>query len=175
MSRPASSKATAALAPVRSELVRAARVQAQALLDHADREADDTVRRARAEADALLDEACRQGEEDGSGAARAVLAQARRLARDRELAAHREAYEGLRRLVVEHVRTLRHSPGYPALLDRIDERARRVLGPDCQVTEHPRGGAVAVAGGRQADFTLDALAARVLVRIGPEAETLWRR
>ncbi|WKX69014.1 V-type ATP synthase subunit E [Streptomyces sp. XD-27] len=172
MSAPASD-IEASLEPVRAELLRRARADARELLGRADREATDLLRRAGAQAEAVLAEARRQGREEGMRAARDVLARARRTARAHELAARRDAYEELRRRTAERVRGLRGSPEYPALLERLTRHARLLLGSGADVTEHPSGGVVAVAGGRRVDCTLDALAARALARLGAETEHLW--
>ena len=60
------------------------------------------------------------------------------------------------------------------VLDRIGARARSILGADCEVLEHPQGGAVASSANRRVDLTLDALAAHVMARLGLEAERLWK-
>jgi vacuolar-type H+-ATPase subunit E/Vma4 len=173
MRTPPPDQVAAALEPVRTELIRAARADAEALLARADREAADLLDGARAEAQTILDEARRQGEADGAAAGRGELARARRAARGRELSVRTEVYEELRRRATARVRELRHSAGYPSALDRLSRRAQWLLGADTEVTEHPGGGVVAHAGGRRVDFTLDALAVRALDRIGAETETLW--
>ncbi|MFC0597875.1 hypothetical protein [Streptomyces palmae] len=163
----------AALAPVREELLRRAHAEAAAHLSAADREAEDLLRDAAAKAEGIAAQARRQGEAEGAWAARAVLADARRTAGECELAARREVYEDLRRQVLARVRALRRAPEYPALLDRLVRRARRLLGPEARVTEAPLGGCVAVAGHRRVDQTLDALATRALESLGSEVESLW--
>ncbi|MFG2859185.1 hypothetical protein [Streptomyces sioyaensis] len=173
MRTPAPDAAGAALEPVRAELLRTAHAEARELLARADREAADLLDAARAEGRAILGASRRQGEAEGAAAGRAALVQARRTARARELDVRREAYEELRLRATERVRALRHAADYEAVLDRLARRARRILGPEADVTEHPDGGVVAHAPGRRVDCTLDALAARALDRIGAEAETLW--
>ncbi|ARF53382.1 hypothetical protein B1H19_03670 [Streptomyces gilvosporeus] len=158
---------------MRTELLRAARAEARALLSTADREAADLLDSARAEARTILDASRRQGEAEGEAAGRAALVQARRTARARELAARRDAYEQLRLRATEHVRALRHTADYGSVLDRLALRARQLLGPDTEVAEHPDGGLVAHAAGRRVDFTLDALGARALERLDTDVETLW--
>ncbi|GAB7035462.1 V-type ATP synthase subunit E family protein [Streptomyces sp. NPDC021749] len=173
MRTPVPGEAGAALEPVRTELLRAAHADAQALRAEADREAADVLEAARAEERSILDEARRQGEAEGEAAGRAVLVQARRTARAGDLGARRAAYEQLRRLATARVRALRDTDGYRSLLHRLVLRARGLLGPDAEVTEHPDGGVVARAAGRYVDCTLDALAARALDRLGSEVEKLW--
>ncbi|MEU2287471.1 V-type ATP synthase subunit E [Streptomyces sp. NPDC013178] len=164
---------TDALHPVRAELLRAAHADAEALLSRADQEADALLDQARAEARAILQEARRQGEADGEGAARDLLVRARREARSRTLAARREAYEELRRGAAERVRDLRRTGGYTSMRERLEHRARLLLGPGAEVGEHADGGVVARAPGRRADLSLTALADRALDRMGAEVRSLW--
>lgn len=173
MRTPAPDEAGAALQPVRAELLRAAHAEAAGLLARAERDAADLLDDARTEARTILDEARREGETQGGAAGRDLRARALRQARAQELAARREAYEELRRRVTERVRELRHAPDYASVLERLTAHARRLLGPDAEVTVQPGGGVVAHAPGRRVDCTLDALAARALVRADVEAETLW--
>ncbi|MEU9124982.1 hypothetical protein AB0C96_34930 [Streptomyces sp. NPDC048506] len=173
MTRPAPDHAAAALEPVRDRLLRSARAAAEELLARADCEAEALLDAARAQAAAILDDARRQGEADAARGRTAELTRVGRITRARELGVRRHGYEELRRRTTERVRELRHTADYPAIRDRLYQRARRLLGPDADITEHPRGGFVAQARGRRADCTLDALAARALDRFGAEAETLW--
>ncbi|MGK4585297.1 hypothetical protein [Kitasatospora sp. HPMI-4] len=162
---------TDALGPVRSELLRAARADAEALLASAHREAAEAVAAARAKAEAIVEQARSEGAADGERARREELARARRQARATELATQDEAYAQLRTRVTERLRELYQAD--PAIGDGLRERARRLLGPDTRLTEHPEGGVVASAPGRRVDLGLPALAARALDRAGAEAETLW--
>ncbi|WP_329316991.1 hypothetical protein [Streptomyces sp. NBC_01262] len=171
--RPTAPDQAAALAPVRSELLRAAHEEADALLSAADGQAAATLARARATAEAVLAQARREGEADAARSRAAELTRARRDARAAHLAVRRQAYEELRRHVTDQVLRLRYADGCPALRDRLTEHARRLLGPDARIVEDPGGGVVAHAPGRRADLTLGAFAARALDRAGGEAEALW--
>ncbi|MFE8969844.1 hypothetical protein ACFYMR_24980 [Streptomyces albogriseolus] len=162
-----------ALHPVRAELLRAARADADALLARTGQETAALLDRARAEARTVLDEARRQGEADGADGARELLVRARREARSRTLAARRESYDELRREVTARVGALRLTDGYADLLERLGHRARVLLGPGAEVTGHPEGGVLARAPGRRADLSLPALAERALDRLGGEVRTLW--
>lgn len=162
-----------ALDPVRGELLRAARADADALLAEARQQAATVVDTARDQARDVVEEARRRGEEDGAAAGEAALVQARRAARAQELAARGEAWAELHRRVADAVRGLRRSPGYPALRTALEERARRLLGPGATVEEHPAGGVIGRTPGRLVDLGLDALALRAVDRLGPRAETLW--
>ncbi|WP_405682215.1 hypothetical protein [Streptomyces sp. NBC_00057] len=172
MTTPAAGQ-TDALATVRAELLRSARADAETLLAQAARDDELVLDRARTEAEEIVEQARREGAAEGAAAGAAGLLRARRSARSRELAVRREAYEELCRQVTERVRALRHTTDYPGVRDRLERRARQLLGPDATVTEQPGGGVVAHAAGRRADFTLDALAARALDRLGADTEALW--
>ncbi|MEU2158298.1 hypothetical protein ABZ532_25365 [Streptomyces sp. NPDC019396] len=173
MRSPAPDHQPAALEPVRERLLRAARADAVELLARADREAEALLEEARAQAAAILDDARRQGETDAARGSTAELTRVRRTIRARELGVRRQAYEELCSRATERIRGLRHTADYPAIRDRLRRRARRLLGPEAEVAEHPGGGIVAQAPGRRGDCTLDALAARALDRLGAEAESLW--
>ncbi|AMW08606.1 hypothetical protein A4E84_03185 [Streptomyces qaidamensis] len=173
MTTPATDQTTDALDPVRAGLLRAAHADAEALLARTEREAVALLDQARAEARAILDEARRQGEADGADAARDLLVRARREARSRTLAARREAYDGLRREVAERAGDLRRADGHASVRERLEHRARVLLGPCAEVSEHPDGGVVARAPGRRVDLSLTALADRALDRMGAEVRSLW--
>ncbi|CAM5538077.1 V-type ATP synthase subunit E [Streptomyces pseudogriseolus] len=173
MTSRATDRTTDALHPVRAELLRTAHADAEALLSRTGQEADALLEQARAEARAILEEARRQGEADGVDAARDLLAGARREARSRTLAARREAYEELRREAAERVRELRATGGYASLRERLEHRARALLGPGAEVSEHADGGVVARAPGMRVDLSLTALADRALDRTGAEVRSLW--
>ncbi|MEU9760336.1 hypothetical protein AB0D98_11325 [Streptomyces sp. NPDC047987] len=164
---------TDTLAAVRAELLRSARADAEALIVQAACDAEAVLERARNEAEEIVEQARREGVAEGTAAGAAELLRARRTARAREQAARLEAYEELRRQVTERFRALRCTADYPGLRDRLERRARQLLGPDATVTEQPGGGVAAHAAGRRADFTLDALAGRALDRLGADTEALW--
>ncbi|MDW4909536.1 hypothetical protein RB628_30410 [Streptomyces sp. ADMS] len=173
MTSPTADPTTDALDPVRSELLRAAHADADALLAHAEREAAARLDQARAEARAILEDARRQGEADGADAARDRFVRARREARSRTLAARREPYEQLCREAAERVRELRRADGYVALRERLEQRARVLLGPGAEVAESADGGVVAQVPGRRVDLSLTALADRALDSMGAEVRSLW--
>ncbi|MFJ9902215.1 hypothetical protein ACIRVK_04800 [Streptomyces sp. NPDC101152] len=173
MTPPAPDRATEALDPVRAELLRAAHADAEAVMDRAEQEAATLLDRARAEASAILEEARQQGEADGAAAARDRLVRARREARSRTLAARREAYETLRHNTAVRVGKVRRTAEYAELRKRLERRARVLLGPTAEVTEHPGGGVVACTPGRRVDLSLTALADRALDRMGGEVRSLW--
>ncbi|MDF3149695.1 hypothetical protein, partial [Streptomyces sp. T21Q-yed] len=98
---------------------------------------------------------------------------ARREARSRALTARRTSYEELRREAAERVRELRRNDDYPSLRERLEHRARVLLGPAAETTEQADGGVVVQAPGRRVDLSLTALADRALDRMGGEARSLW--
>ncbi|MBD0422708.1 V-type ATP synthase subunit E [Streptomyces sp. TRM S81-3] len=173
MTIPAPDQTADTLAPVRAGLLREAHADAEALLTRTEREAATLLDQARAEAQAILVRARRQGEADGANAARDLLVRARREARSRTLAARREAYEELRREAAQRVRGLRGTDGYASLRERLEHRARILLGPDAEVSEHADGGVVARTPGKRADLSLTALADHALDRTGAEVRSLW--
>ncbi|MZF85986.1 V-type ATP synthase subunit E [Streptomyces sp. SID5643] len=173
MTTPAPDQTTDALHPVRAELLRAAQADAEALLARTEQEVAAVLDQARAEAGGILDEARRQGEADGADTARDLLVRARREARSRTLAARREAYDELRREAAERAGNLRRANGYASLRERLEHRARVLLGPTAEVSEHADGGVVARAPGRRVDLSLTALADRALERMGAEVRSLW--
>ncbi|MFD0274262.1 hypothetical protein ACFVHB_10180 [Kitasatospora sp. NPDC127111] len=160
-----------ALEPVRAELLRAARAEAEALRVEARRKAEEIVAGARAEAEAVLDRARRHGEADGRAAAAGEVARARRAARTTELTAQGEAYAELRHRATERVRELYEADS--AVAAGLIERARGCLGAEARITAHPEGGLLATVPGRLIDFGLPTLVQRALDRLGAEAETLW--
>ncbi|MFE9773703.1 hypothetical protein ACFYOV_18945 [Streptomyces sp. NPDC005931] len=173
MTRPVADRAAEALAPVRAEVLRAARADAEQILARAAAEDAARLERARTEARTILGEARRLGEADGVAAARGLLVAARREARARALTVRREAYEDLRRTAAERVGQLRDTAEGALLRERLEERARALLGPGAEVSGHPDGGVVARAPGRRVDFSLTTLAERALDRMGAEVRHLW--
>ncbi|MEU6379864.1 hypothetical protein [Streptomyces sp. NPDC046909] len=165
--------ADTALDPVRAQLLRAARTEADTLLAAADDEASAVLADAEAQAATILAEARRLGEDDAATARDAARTRARRDARARELAAHRECWEELGRRVVSGVEDLRGTDSYPLLRARLTAYVRDALGPDARITQAPGGGVVGETGDRRLDCSLNALARRALERIGTEAEELW--
>jgi hypothetical protein len=162
----------AALMPVREALAadararvadieRAARLEASATIDAADRERD----RLRTEAEAA-------GEAEATVAAALASARRRRLA-DERLLAQREAIRAeLARRVRAAATAATGDPLYPDVLEQLRARAVRVLGPAAVVRVH-EGGVTATAGSRTVDLTLPTLAARQLDSLSAELAPLW--
>ncbi|MGW2516386.1 hypothetical protein ACWC09_05015 [Streptomyces sp. NPDC001617] len=173
MRTPLPAEAGTALDPVRAQLLRAARTEADAQLSAADDDAAAVLADAEARSAAILAEARRLGEADAAAARDAARARSRRAARARELAARRACWEELGRLVVRGVGDLRRADSYPVLRARLTAYVRDALGPDARITEAPGGGMVGEAAGRRLDCSLAAFARRALERTGTEAEELW--
>ncbi|MEU6370465.1 hypothetical protein ABZ876_33280 [Streptomyces sp. NPDC046931] len=161
------------LAPVRAELLRSARSDADAALTRARADADETVRAACTEAETLLSRAREEGVADGAAAAARERVRARQDAWAEELSARAEAYADLRARVRAGVRDTLADVG--ALRVRLEEHARTLLGTEVRVAAAADGGVTAETPGRRADLSANALADRALDRLGVGAEALWAR
>jgi vacuolar-type H+-ATPase subunit E/Vma4 len=162
-----------ALAPVR-----------RALRDAAIRDATDVRRRAQTDADRALAEAASrastirsEAREQGAAEAAAVLAvdrvRARHAARAAVLAAHRESYEALRNGARDAVAALRDDADYPRLREGMAAAARRTLGDDTRVRDHPDGGLIGESAGRRIDFSLSGFADRAMDAIIADLDAAW--
>ena len=161
------------LAPLRSALLAHAHRDADEVLAAADRDVAATLAAARTEAAELLADARARGAADAEAILVGERAHAARESRSIVLEQRRLAYDDLRRRARDAVSALRSDPAYPALLDRLRERACEALGPDVRIREHDRGGVVAEAGTRRVEYTLDSLADDCLDRMGAHVEELW--
>lgn len=162
-----------ALDPVRAEILRQARAEAETAVAEAETEAARQVARARTEAGAILDEARVRGRADADGAVRTGASRARRQARAIELRARREVYESWRSAVTEGIRGLTYTAQYPRILASLASRARELLGPKAQIEEDSAGGLRAHSAQRRVDLTLEAIAARAVADAEGEASDLW--
>ena len=160
-----------ALSPVRAELLRAARVSADAVRDRARADAGETLRSARATAEAVLARARDLGRADGAADAARERVRAVQDAWTAELAARAEVYAALRAAVRAGVR--RGFARDSSLRSRCARAARELLGPQARVTAASDGGVTAEVPGRRVDLSADVLADRALDRLGARAETLW--
>ncbi|GGT00799.1 hypothetical protein GCM10010254_21180 [Streptomyces chromofuscus] len=79
----------------------------------------------------------------------------------------------MRNEAAERVRALRGTDGYTSLRGWLEQRARVLLGPAAEVTEHADGGVVARAPGRRVDLSLTTLADRAVDRVRGEVRSLW--
>ena len=162
-----------ALAPVRTHMLRAARAEADRIVEQARIQAASIVRDARRSADEAIGRAVAQGRADGAPAAAAEQSRGREQARSIVLGAQREAYEELRRQVLDAVRGLRAEPGYDRLLSRLTAMAVRAAGPDATITPSPAGGVAARSRGVLVDCTLPRLAALAVDALGDQVRELW--
>ncbi|MFE2102287.1 hypothetical protein [Streptomyces sp. NPDC059468] len=160
-----------ALDPVRAELLRAARAEAEAVLDRARADADETLRLARGTAERVLAEARDLGAADGRTAAARERVRAVEDAWSVELAARAEVYADLQVKVRAGVRKALAEGAVPT--ERLSETARALLGDDARVSAAPGGGVTADVPGRHVDLSADTLADRALERMGTQVESLW--
>ncbi|MFJ1656577.1 hypothetical protein ACIOC2_35490 [Streptomyces sp. NPDC088337] len=160
-----------ALDPVRAELLRAARVSADAVLDRTRAVAAETLRAARATAEAVLTRARELGEAEGAAEAAREQVRAAQDAWAVELAARAEIYVALRAAVRAGVRRALAEDAVSQ--SRLTEVARARLGAEARVVSAAEGGVTAEVPGRRVDLSADALADRALDRLGLQTETLW--
>ena len=164
------------LSPLRRAL------RAETALDATRRRTDVTNRCARivAEAEAEAARLATQGRLDGERVAEGEAARRRaaasRRARELRLQAERRQLEELRRRAREAALELRSDPGYPDLLERLSRTVRMQLGEDAELDVDPpgRGGVLGRRGNATVDYTLGAIAERVVNDLGTELAELWR-
>jgi len=160
--------------PLRRVLLADARAEAERIEAAARAEADACLAEARRQAEALLTQARAEGESAAEIQVAHDRAQARRHARVVLLAAQREVYDELRRRSFAEAASLKGTPRYRALLDRLRSAAHAQLGPGAQVEPAPNGGVVGTCGRRSVDYSLDALVERALDALGSSLAELWR-
>ncbi|WP_037763096.1 hypothetical protein [Streptomyces sp. 142MFCol3.1] len=161
-----------ALDPVRAELLRAARSSADAVLERARAEAEETLRTARGTAAEVRARARARGEADGAAGAAQERVRALQDAWALELVTRSEVYAELRTAVRAGVRRALAEGG--ATTGRLTKTAQALLGSRARVTSVAEGGVTAEVPGRRLDLSADALADRALERLGARAERLWR-
>jgi vacuolar-type H+-ATPase subunit E/Vma4 len=164
-----------ALAPVRDQLLRRAREEAEAALDAARADRTAQIEAARTQARRLLDEARAAGEAQAAAESDRARSAARRRARALELAAASAVYDALREGVERGILALAHSAGYPRIRQALQSRAVELLGPGAESADDPRGGVVATVPGRRVDLSLPAIAARAIDGLDEKAARLWTR
>lgn len=166
-------RSLAALEPVRRALRDAAEREAavifgasadqvRAVLDAAQRDAQDLRQAAAAEGEALA-----------RSAAAARSARVRREAHQTVLAEQEALRVHLVRRLEEAATARRSDPRYPRLVERLTAYGRAALGPGATVTESPTGGVVAEKDSRRLDLTLPVLATQALEPRWQEARDLW--
>lgn len=164
-----------ALQPVRTALLRRASDDAARTVAEARNDADSDTATARARVDADLQRVAADAEAQALAEQTLTRTEARRDARAVELAARREAYDEFRRRVTSGVIALCQDPAYPDVRDRLIAQARRTLGRDATIAEHPDGGVIAVTPGRRLDLSFPAIADRAVVDAGTKVAELWSR
>jgi vacuolar-type H+-ATPase subunit E/Vma4 len=163
----------AAIAPVRTHMLREARMEADRIVKQAHAEAAATVRQARHSADEAVALAWARGQADGARAAAAERNRGREQARSILFGAQREAHEELRGRVLAAAVGLRDEPGYERLLSHLTAMAVRAAGHDATITVQPTGGVVARSRGLVVDCTLPKLAILAVDALGGEVRELW--
>ncbi|MGZ6256709.1 MAG: hypothetical protein ACXWMB_06805, partial [Candidatus Limnocylindria bacterium] len=126
-----------------------------------------------AAAAALVESAQKEGEAAADVDTNREWTTARRRARGLILSAQREMNEELRAAVA---RAARADPRYPALLERLARDGQRQLGPGAEVEldRDGEGGVRVMRKGRRIDWSLAAIVAGGLDRLGPRVTELWR-
>lgn len=162
-----------ALAPLQDRLREAAEAEAVEIRSRTAGQVQAMLDRARQDAARIREEATAEGEAQAQAEAAAQTARVRRRAHETVLALQEELRSELVRQVREAATGLRTHPEYPALLERLQMRARRELGPDAVITESPAGGIVARAGSRLLDLSLPLLATERLESRTSELRGLW--
>jgi vacuolar-type H+-ATPase subunit E/Vma4 len=168
-------RASEALQPVRAALLRRASDEAARTVEIARRGADSDTAAAKAQADADLQRIAADAEAQALAEQTIARTQARRHVRAAELAAQRQAYDEFCSRVTSSVVALRQDPAYPDVRDRMIAKARRVLGPDASIVEHPDGGVIAVTPVQRLDLSFPAVADRAVVDTGARVAELWSR
>lgn len=172
--RPPTTPVDEALAPLREELLAAARRDAAVTASTAAERASGMLAEARAEADRRQAQARAEGEHDAELIRLDQIARARRRARGIVLAAQNDALTSLRRRVGEHIRRAWADPArHEVLLDRLSELARAELGDACEIREHPGGGLVAEEGTTRARYLLTDLADDAIDDLADQVQRLW--
>ena len=162
-----------ALGPVRDALLARARADAPAEVARAEEEARAILAEAGRRAAAVRQEARARGEADAHAVQVAGRASARREARSVVLAAQSAVASALHDRVHACLQDLRDDPAFAEIESRLEAQARVLLGPDVRLAPDPSGGFVAECSGRRVELTLDAVADRLLERLGPELQSLW--
>lgn len=164
------------LEPLRQALLASVEAEARTRQEHDDAEAASRLEAARHEAEALVDQGRRQGERAAQREAARTRASAVRSAREARLGSQRTLVDELRSRSLEAVGDLPGRAGYPTLLERLSEAARRQLGPEAVIEPNPAGlgGIRGRAGARSVDYTLPTLVERAVESLGEEIERLWR-
>ncbi len=164
---------SAALEPVRAALRAAAERESAEVRAGAESEVTQLRENADREAARIRADAVAEGTAVARGSAALRAARTRREAHEIVLDRQNQVRAALVAAVGAAASALRADPRYPALLDRLTERARELLGPQAVVTEGPEGGVVAERGSRRLDLSLPSVAEATLESMAPEVSALW--
>jgi vacuolar-type H+-ATPase subunit H len=145
-----------------------------ALLARGSNEAARMLEAARAEAARIVEEGRAEGAEVGARLVSATRAAARRAAREIVLSARDDAYELVRRRVLDELVRRKASDEVHELNRRLEGRAIGLLGPGTTIRRDPLGvGLVADAGRRRVDLSAARLVDSSLAALGQALERLW--
>lgn len=163
-------ESAAALAPVRQALRAAAEKQAAEIGDDGRQQAKTLLAAARAEAERITAAAAREGGAAARSEAALRFSRCRREAHELVLARRSAVLAELRRQLATRASELQADGRYPALLARLTEHCRHLLGPGAGITVSPGGGVIAEAGSRRLDLSLPVLAGLALDALAEAGE-----
>jgi vacuolar-type H+-ATPase subunit E/Vma4 len=163
----------AALAPLRAALLETTRTSAAAIVADAETQAAAILNDAKQQADLIRSDAAARGDATARSEALVRSALARRQAHETVLREQSALRRELQRQVRDAAVALRADPRYPALLDRLGQQCRAILGPEATVAESADGGVTARADSREIDLSLPVIATRTLESMGREVSPLW--
>ena len=159
-----------ALASVRRALLDDARRQAAAVIEAARADGDERRCAAHRDAEEAVARARRRAELTAAARADREVAVARREAHTILLATDAAIWDELAGRVRRAVTEMPDDPRYSALVDALEQLARRQLGAEAMLDRCPDGGITAAVGDRSVDYRLGALADRVLDLIADDVE-----
>lgn len=163
------------LEPARRALLADADDEAERIVSEASRTAADIIGTAERECETQLDQVRRRRDRSTEAYVEQMLTTARSDAHEAVLRAREASRRRLIDAIHQSVMALPDDPRYGALLDHLEELARRQLGVDAVIDRDPRpgGGIIAVSGSRRVDYTLPALADRALEGLADKIVQLW--
>jgi len=168
------SATTGRLRQVEAALDEDAKAVGSARQAQASAEAARILAAARLESDRIVAGARDEGTVVGAKLVWATRAGARREAREIVFAARDDAYELLRRRVLEELVRRKDTTEASELNDRIERRAIGLLGPGTTIRRDPLGiGLIAEAPARRIDLSPTRLVDACLAELGREVEALW--
>jgi vacuolar-type H+-ATPase subunit E/Vma4 len=167
----------AALAPVRRALLDTANREAEQLVAMARADADERVAAARRRADAEVERAADRARATAAARADRAVEAARGEGHALLLETEAEIWDELADRVRRAVAAMPDDPRYPALRERLEQLARRQLGDTATIAHDDGDGGGGVTGeldGRRVDYRLSTLADRVLDTLADQVGAVWR-